>query len=128
MLHLEHHAWQVSGDAAQARLAVGQCGLCFTAHAPGFGGAQAALQRRQQPAQVGLEHVVVGAFAHGLDRDVLADLPGDDDERHIQSGGLINVQRFLGAEAGQVVIGNHRIPGPGRKRRAQSGFVIDAMG
>ena len=60
-----------------------QGGLRAALHAAVGRLAQLALDRGAEPAQVVLEHVVVRAGAHRLNRRVLADGAGDDDERDV---------------------------------------------
>jgi hypothetical protein len=84
-------------------------------------------QRRNQPRQVVLQQVVAGAVAHGLDRRVLADLAGNQDEGHVQTAGLEQVQCHQAGEAGQVEIGQHHVPF--LLERGQEGRLgVDAQG
>jgi len=74
-----------------ARLGQGQIGLLLgDAGAVGFDGQHG---RRGQAGQVALEQVIVGAVAHGLNGDVLADLARHQDEGHELAGGAHLVQR-----------------------------------
>ena len=72
--------------------------------------AKLAFDRRRQAREVRLHHVVVGACPHRLDRGLLADLAGDDDEREVELPLLDRLQRAEAAVAGKHVVGEDDVP------------------
>ena len=81
-------------------------------------------ERRHQPRQVVLLQVVGGAVAHRLDRGVLADLAGDEDEGHVARIRLQQLERDQAAEARHVVVGDDDVPGLG-ERLEEVGLGLD---
>jgi hypothetical protein len=73
--------------------------------------AQLARHGRAQARQVALEHVIVGARLHGLDGLLLADVPGDDDERHVDLPFLQDLESVEPPPARQAIVRDHRVPG-----------------
>ncbi len=77
---------------------------------PQLGVVALTFDRRRQPDQVVLEHVVVGARPHRLDRRVLADGARDDDECAVDAARLDRLQRVGRTEVGHRVIADDRVP------------------
>ncbi|RIH75969.1 hypothetical protein Mterra_03926 [Calidithermus terrae] len=73
--------------------------------------AQRALHRRPQPRQVpgGLEHVVLEAAAHGLDRHLLRAAEGEHDHRQVRVSGLDPAEDLQAVGEAQVVVGDDRV-------------------
>ena len=65
-----------------------------------LGGVDRVQDRGDQAREVVLLQVVGGAVAHRLDRGVLADLAGDEDEGHVTRVRLFQLVREMAAEAG----------------------------
>jgi hypothetical protein len=86
-----------------------------------------ALDGRAEPAEGVLEHVVLGAGAHGADGDVLADVARDDDERQVGGQAADDVQRQQAAEIRHGVVGNDDVPAAGLEGPLQGLGVIDAL-
>ena len=102
---------QVLRELVQALLRGDQLAVGLDPRAPGLGRVDRVHQRRHQPRQVVLLQVVGGAVAHRLDRGVLADLAGDEDEGHVAGVGLQQLERDQAAEARHVVVGDDDVPG-----------------
>ena len=79
----------------------------LTAH---FGIAQLAVNRWNEPAQVVLDDVVIGAVLHRVDGNLLADRARDEDERHLESAIAHHRERGGAAKAGHRVIRDDEIP------------------
>ena len=90
------------------------------------GGLELALDDRRQPVQPCLHDEVVGARAHRLDGVLFAARAGHHDERQVGIEALDHRQRFIAAEAGHVVIGNHDVEPPFAQRGAQIVAGVDA--
>jgi len=110
----------------QLRLEAAQLGLGLAVGRAARGLRQLALERRPEPPQVLLHHVVVGAGLHRGDRGLLADRPRDEDERDVHAGVAELGQRVEPAEARHAEVGNHRVPGAFEQRLAQRRQVLHA--
>ena len=78
--------------------------------APHLGIAQLAVDRGNEPVEIVLDDVVVGAVLHRLDRDFFADRAGHENERHFEAAVAHDRERRGSAEAGHRVIGDDEIP------------------
>ena len=94
--------------------------------APDLGIAQLAVDGRNQPVEIVLDDVIVGAVLHRLDGDLLADRARHENERHFEAAVAHHRQRRRAAEAGHRVIGDHEIPVVLVERVAQRLGMIDA--
>ena len=107
-----HQADQVArmfGDQAVLLLGVaqGNFGVGAIAFGPLF--PKGVSNRRRQPAQAGLEDVVVRPLLNAAHRDFLRMRSGDEDERHLRLAFLEQLQRLDGAEFRQRVVGQDRV-------------------
>ena len=107
------HRDEVGGVLDQrpkALLALAQRPFRLGTSAAHLGFAQLALDRRDQARQLVLADVVVGARLHAADRHLLADLAGDDDDRHVRRVRADHLQRRAGAEPGHHVVARDQVP------------------
>src|ERR1700694_2745640 len=72
-------------------------------------GADLTLDDRAQAGKVLLENVVACATAHHGDSGILADGPGDNDERDVEVGLLEHVKGARSTELGQVIVGDDEV-------------------
>src|SRR5206468_2881 len=79
-----------------------------------------ASQRRQRD-------TVVGARLDRLDRGLLADLLGDDDERQVRLPLLQERESLQRSKAADAVVGQDDVPGPGGKRLIEGLAGIHAL-
>ena len=56
-----------------------------------------------------LEQVIIRPFFHGFDRDILAEVAGNDDERYIQSTFLKKFKRAQAAKLRQGIVGQNQV-------------------
>ena len=82
----------------------------FRSLAPHFGVAQLAVDGGNQPVEVVLDDVVVGAVLHRVDGDLFADRAGHENERHFEAAVAHHREGRGAAEARHRVIGDHEIP------------------
>ena len=64
----------------------------------------------QQPRQAALEDIILSAAAHGLDGDLFADGPGNEDEGNIEIDVANDFEGGDAAESGHGEIGDNAIP------------------
>ena len=112
----------------QALLGRLERGVRAALHLAVGGFAQLALNRGPEPPQVLLEHVVVCTGAHRVDRGVLADGAGDDDERNVFGLLAEQAQRLGGAEALHRVIAEDDVEGARGERVEEVGAGFDGPG
>ena len=89
--------------------------------------AKLALDRGHQARELALEHIVVGARAHGLYSHLFADRSGYDDEGKVQVKFLGDGQGAQTAESGQRPIARDEVPGSCGEGDAHRGLVLDAL-
>jgi hypothetical protein len=123
--HLEHHAGKVVHDALEHRAPLGELQLCARRGAPRGSRAQLALDRRYEAGEPAFHHVIVGPGAHRFDREVLAHVARDDDERHVVSAAANECQGGHRAETGHVVIGEYDVPPAFPERGGHAFGVFD---
>ncbi|MCZ7562659.1 MAG: hypothetical protein M5U08_01720 [Burkholderiales bacterium] len=115
----------VLDQAAEALLALAQPlrGAAGVAHQ---GGAlERRAHRRAEAREAILDEVVGRAEAHRLDRELLADRAGQQDERDVRRHLLRDAQRADAVETGQGVIGEDQVGAFG-ERGAEIGLGLDA--
>src|SRR5688572_17619882 len=84
--------------------------LGFGTLLPHFGVTKLAIDRRDQPVEVVLDDVVVGAVLHGVDRDLFADRARYENEWYFEAAVTHHGQRRGAAETRHRVVRDHHVP------------------
>jgi len=117
-----------TSEVSSARRARSSRAVCAPAAlAAHLGVPQLPLDGRDQPPEIALGEEILRTRLHRLDRDVLADRAGDENERGI---GIARAQQGEGrrpAERRHAVVADHEIPGMTVEGGRHGGWGVDSL-